>query len=384
MTTAPLFQSNAGVLIASSDAGFRDRVAANFLNQCAVELASSGADAVAKLEHSECDLLILDRNLPDLNPDELRDLAARDYPGVHVAMLDSASPDPFSNLKKNCAGTGRVLPWTAAAEQRAGDPHLKLPFEPLPRMVGSTLPMQKLARMVRLVSPRNTAVLITGPTGSGKELVARAIHDLSPRAERPFIVINCAAIPEALLEAELFGYARGAFTGAVQSRVGRIHAAQGGTLFLDEIGELPMGLQAKLLRFLEYGEVQRLGSSDLFKVDVRVVAATNADLENRVSKREFRQDLYFRLAVFPIELPALRDRVGDILPIAREFLRRISADQNALFSEEAERLLEKHQWPGNVRELMHVIERALILAEGEDQITPEHLYFSAANLGEVS
>ena len=383
MTTAPLFQSNAGVLVASSDPGFRDRVAANFLNQCAVELASSGADALAKLEHSECDLLILDRNLPDLNADELRELAARDYPGVHVAILDSASPDPFSNLKKTCAGTGRVLPWTAT-EQRSAATRVKLPFEPLPRMVGTTLPMQKLARMVRLVSPRSTAVLITGPTGSGKELVARAIHDLSPRAERPFVVINCAAIPEALLEAELFGYARGAFTGAVQSRVGRIHAAQGGTLFLDEIGELPMGLQAKLLRFLEYGEVQRLGSSDVFKVDVRVVAATNANMENRVSKGEFRQDLYFRLAVFPIELPPLRERVGDILPIAHEFLRRISEDQSALFSEDAERMLEKHSWPGNVRELMHVIERALILAEGEERITPEHLYFSAPSLGEVS
>ena len=383
MTTAPLFQSNAGVLIASSDPGFRDRVAANFLNQCAVELASSGADALAKLEHSECDLLILDRNLPDLNADELRELAARDYPGVHVAILDSASPDPFSNLKKTCAGTGRVLPWTAT-EKGSSATHLKLPFEPLPRMVGTTLPMQKLSRMVRLVSPRSTAVLITGPTGSGKELVARAIHDLSPRAERPFVVINCAAIPEALLEAELFGYARGAFTGAVQSRVGRIHAAQGGTLFLDEIGELPMGLQAKLLRFLEYGEVQRLGSSDVFKVDVRVVAATNANLENRVSKGEFRQDLYFRLAVFPIELPPLRERVGDILPIAQEFLRRISADQSALFSEDAEKMLEKHSWPGNVRELMHVIERALILAEGDERITPEHLYFSAPSLGEVS
>jgi DNA-binding NtrC family response regulator len=383
MTTAPLFQSNAGVLIASSDPGFRDRVAANFINQCAVELASSGADALAKLEHSECDLLILDRNLPDLNADELRELAARDYPGVHVAILDSASPDPFSSLKKNCAGTGRVLPWTPT-EQGPAATHLKLPFEPLPRMVGTTLPMQKLARMVRLVSPRSTAVLITGPTGSGKELVARAIHDLSPRAERPFVVINCAAIPEALLEAELFGYARGAFTGAVQSRVGRIHAAQGGTLFLDEIGELPMGLQAKLLRFLEYGEVQRLGSSDVFKVDVRVVAATNANLENRVSKGEFRQDLYFRLAVFPIELPPLRERVGDILPIAHEFLRKISAEQNALFTEDAEKMLEKHSWPGNVRELMHVIERALILAEGGERITPEHLYFSAPSLGEVS
>jgi len=352
MTTVPLFQSSAGVLIASADAGFRDRVAANFVNHCAVELASGGADALAKLEQSECDLLILDRNLPDLNAEELRDLAARDYPGVQVAMLDSASPDPFSGMKKNCSGTGRVLPW-ASEEKPAEKP--KFLFEPLPGMVGTTLPMQRLSRLVRLVAPRNTAVLITGPTGSGKELVARAIHQLSPRAERSFVVINCAAIPEALLEAELFGYARGAFTGAVQSRIGRIHAAQGGTLFLDEIGELPMGLQAKLLRFLEYGEVQRLGSTDTFKVDVRVVAATNANLEGRV-----------------------------ILPIAREFLGRLSAEQKASFNEDAARLLEKHDWPGNVRELMHVIERALILADGNDCIAPEHLYFSAPNLAEVS
>ena len=381
MTTVPLFQSSAGVLIASADAGFRDRVAANFVNHCAVELASGGADALAKLEQSECDLLILDRNLPDLNAEELRDLAARDYPGVQVAMLDSASPDPFSGMKKNCSGTGRVLPW-ASEEKPAEKP--KFPFEPLPGMVGTTLPMQRLSRLVRLVAPRNTAVLITGPTGSGKELVARAIHQLSPRAERSFVVINCAAIPEALLEAELFGYARGAFTGAVQSRIGRIHAAQGGTLFLDEIGELPTGLQAKLLRFLEYGEVQRLGSTDTFKVDVRVVAATNANLESRVRAGEFRQDLYFRLAVFPIDLPPLRDRVGDILPIAREFLGRLSAEQKASFNEDAARLLEKHDWPGNVRELMHVIERALILADGNDCIAPEHLYFSAPNLAEVS
>ena len=379
MTTAPLFQSNAGVLIASSDAGFRDRIAIQFTNQCTVELASSGADALAKLEHSECDLLILDRNLPDLNADELRELTARQYPGVQVVILDSASPDPFSNLKKNCAGTGRVLPWTGVEPRPVIGPP-KLPFEPLPRMVGSTLPMQRLSKLVRLVSPRNTAVLITGPTGSGKELVARAIHELSPRAERPFVVINCAAIPEALMEAELFGYARGAFTGAVQSRIGRIHAAQGGTLFLDEIGELPMGLQAKLLRFLEYGEVQRLGSGDIFKVDVRVVAATNADLAKRVHENEFRQDLYFRLAVFPIEIPPLRERVGDILPIAKEFLRSISGDHNVVFSPEAETLLEKHEWPGNVRELMHVIERALILTEGEECIAKQHLYFSAPNL----
>ncbi|HLH08052.1 MAG TPA: sigma-54 dependent transcriptional regulator [Terriglobales bacterium] len=377
MTTAPLFQPKGGVLIATSDAGFRDWITPQFTNQCDVELASGGADALAKLETSECSLLILDRNLPDLNAEELRNLAAKDYPGVEIAILDSVSENPLRGLKKGCVSTRRPL-IPSGYGGRISQP--TVPFEPLPAMLGTTPPMQRLARLVRLVAPRNTPVLISGPTGSGKELVARAVHDLSPRADRPFVVINCAAIPESLLESELFGYARGAFTGAVQSRVGRIHTAQGGTLFLDEIGELPMGLQAKLLRFLEYGEVQRLGSSDVFKVDVRVVAATNANLEAKVASGDFRQDLYFRLAVFPIAVPALCQRVGDIIPMAREFVRRYSGENGVELAGEAQRLLEAHSWPGNVRELMHVIERALILAQGAQRIEAQDLCFSAEEL----
>jgi len=233
-----------------------------------------------------------------------------------------------------------------------------------------------VARLARLVGPRSSTVLLTGPTGTGKELVARAIHELSPRSNRPFAVINCAAIPEALLEAELFGYVKGAFTGAVQSRVGRIHAAQGGTLFLDEVGELPIGLQAKLLRFLEQGEVQRLGSTDVFRVDVRVVAATNAELAQRVADRQFRDDLYFRLAVFPISIPPLCERREDILPLAQHFLATHAGGRQVVFSTRAIELLLRHPWPGNVRELMHVVERAWLLAEGGLVIGPEHIYFS--------
>src|SRR4029077_13705173 len=179
---------------------------------------------------------------------------------------------------------------------------------------------QEVYRLTRMVAKRDTTVLITGETGTGKELVAEAVHKLSPRAKQPFVVVNCAAIPEALLEAELFGHARGAFTGAVQSRLGKIHAAQGGSLFLDEIGELPLGLQAKLLRFLQSGEVQRLGSADLHRVDVRVICATNVNLGERVEAKQFRMDLFYRLEVFPIALPSLQAREGDIEKLAEHFL----------------------------------------------------------------
>jgi transcriptional regulator with GAF, ATPase, and Fis domain len=244
--------------------------------------------------------------------------------------------------------------------------------EALPNMVGSSPAMQKVYRATRLVAPRNTSVLLVGDSGTGKELVAEAVHKLSRRAGEPFLSVNCAAIPEALLESELFGYVRGAFTGAAHSHIGRIHAAQGGTLFLDEIGEMPLSLQPKILRFLEQGEVQRLGSCDLFRVDVRVVAATNCDLEKKVEQQEFRKDLLYRLAVFPIALPRLCEREDDIPQLAAHFLRELGGEA-VEFTPAAMRLIEAHHWPGNVRELRHVIERATILADGARRIAPEHI-----------
>jgi transcriptional regulator with GAF, ATPase, and Fis domain len=238
--------------------------------------------------------------------------------------------------------------------------------------MGSSPAMLRLSGMVRRVAKRDITVLLTGETGTGKEVIAQAVHRLSPRAGRPFVTVNCAAIPEALLESELFGYVRGAFTGAVQSRMGRLHTAHGGVLFLDEIGEMPMGLQAKLLRFLESGEVQRLGSPDLFRVDVRVIAATNAALKVRIAERQFREDLYYRLAVFPIELPPLRSRGTDVLILARHFLEHICG-RAAAFDESSERWLLSQGWRGNVRELRHCIERASVLWEGEGPITVQHL-----------
>jgi two-component system response regulator FlrC len=198
---------------------------------------------------------------------------------------------------------------------------------------------------------------------------------LSGRAQKAFAVLNCAALPDGLIESELFGYSRGAFTGAVQSYGGRIFGAQGGTLFLDEIGELPLGAQSKLLRFLEQKEIQRLGSMETTKVDVRVVAATNRDLERSVAEGRFRDDLYFRLSAFPVAVPALADRCGDVVKLARHFLKSGADGTRLRLSEQAAELLAAHSWPGNVRELQQVLERAVILADGETTILPRHLRF---------
>ncbi|HWB32036.1 MAG TPA: sigma-54 dependent transcriptional regulator [Acidobacteriaceae bacterium] len=248
--------------------------------------------------------------------------------------------------------------------------------QPLPEMVGEAPAMLELARMVRLVAPRSTTVLIQGETGTGKELVARAVHSLSPRASKPFLVLNCAAIPEALLEAELFGHTRGAFTGAVQSRTGRIEAANGGTLFLDEIGEMPIALQAKMLRFLESGELQRVGDNEVVRVDVRVVAASHQPLLRRAQEHSFRLDLYHRLAVFPVHIPSLRERMSDVPLLADNILGRLGQDMpvKRLSLPALDRLME-HAWPGNVRELAHVLERGAILAEDRREIAADEIGF---------
>ena len=247
---------------------------------------------------------------------------------------------------------------------------------PLPEMVGESPLMLELARLVRLVAPRTSTVLIEGETGTGKELVARAVHQLSTRSNKPFVVLNCAAIPETLLEAELFGHTRGAFTGAVQSRTGRIEAAHGGTLFLDEIGEMPLALQTKVLRFLESGELQRVGDNELIRVEVRVIAATHEPLQQRVDEHAFRLDLYHRLAVFPVAVPALRERMEDVLPLAAHLLGKLGKELpvKRLSAGAAARLME-HDWPGNVRELAHVLERATILAEDRREIAREEIRF---------
>jgi DNA-binding NtrC family response regulator len=379
MTTSvqPFYSPDPAVIVASANPGTRRQIVDN-LRQSHIPAAEAlgGADALVKLENSERQLLFLDRKLPDLDAEELLRTIHQRFPGIDVLLLDEAG-HPLLPLQWRSAGAHHLFEtisrWQAPATAPSS-PQTMLPvIEPLPGLVGQSLCMHRVYRMARLVAPRTTPVLITGASGTGKEVVAQAIHRLSPRAGKEFVVINCAAIPEALLESELFGYLRGAFTGAVQSHTGRIHSAHGGTLFLDEIGELPLGMQAKLLRFLDQGEVQRLGSADVFRVDVRVLAASNANLADLVERKLFREDLFYRLSVFPIELPLLSQRRDDIEVLACHFLRKLEPESGtAMLSPEAVRLLKDHSWPGNVRELQHVIERASILAEG-GPILPEHL-----------
>jgi len=242
-------------------------------------------------------------------------------------------------------------------------------------MLGASPPMQKVFSAVRKVAATDAPVLILGESGTGKELVALAIHRRSPRGRGPFVAINCSAIPEQLLESELFGHEKGAFTGAHIQRKGRIELAEGGTLFLDEIGELPAALQVKLLRFLQDQEIERVGGRSRLRVNARMIAATNADLKQALAANRFREDLYFRLAVVVIRIPPLRDRPGDVPLLAKAFLRKYAAEGNpalAGFSPKALKALESHAWLGNVRELENRVKRAVIMAEGR-QVTARDL-----------
>ena len=370
--------STVPVVVVSADPALRKDLARRLGSaRWAVSEAESGADALLKLEATGGDLLLLDPMLPDLDPGEFHALVTEQFPHVHVVtvnpqtgqpLLRSSSPSALAlqaveELERNGALQSFQVQ-TAHSEtfdEGAG----------LPGMIGDSAVMHRVYSITRLVAKRNTTVVVLGESGTGKDLLAQAIHLLSPRRSNPFVVINCAAIPEALLEAELFGYVKGAFTGAVQSRMGRIHAAQGGTLFLDEIGEMPLALQSKLLRFLEQGEVQRLGSNDNFRVDVRVVAATNIELRKRVEAGAFREDLYYRLAVFSIKLPLLNQRLEDLPSLAFGFAQRFCP--GVVLSAAALSILNQHTWPGNVRELRNVMERASILVEDGREIKPEHI-----------
>jgi formate hydrogenlyase transcriptional activator len=234
-------------------------------------------------------------------------------------------------------------------------------------LIGCSAKFKAVLDEIDMVAPVDSAVLVSGETGTGKEVVAQAIHAASPRRQRPFVAINCAAIPAALLESELFGYERGAFTGAVAHREGRFQAADHGTLFLDEIGDLPLELQPKLLRVLQEQQVERLGSSRAIPVDVRIIAATNRDLRAMVQEGKFRADLYYRLNVFPITLPPLREREDDIPILVNHFVRKFSERQGKAIDsvpEEVMEVLKSHSWPGNIRELQNFVERAVIMTTG--------------------
>jgi DNA-binding NtrC family response regulator len=377
MTTFPIVAgSSGGALIVSPSRALREQVARGLNGRWRpVQHALGGAEALGKLEKGDWQVLFLDRCLPDLDSEELIAIVQRRFPGIQVVLLDSEDALAAHDGEKP---QGHLLSASEPAETEDAAVGEENQYEPLPGMIGRSEAMQRIYRLAQLVAPRSTTVLIVGPTGSGKELVARALHELSPRAEKAFVALNCAAIPEALLESELFGHARGAFTGAVQAQVGRIPAAHGGTLFLDEVSELPFGMQAKLLRFLEQKEVQRLGTTEVTRVDVRVIAASNVDLAGRAGRGEFREDLFYRLSAFPLELPPLTERRSDIIPLAEHFLACMAAAMSGPcphLSGEAVRILEAHPWKGNVRELQHVMERASILVEAGNTILSEHLYF---------
>ena len=259
---------------------------------------------------------------------------------------------------------------SALAQQTSIElPRLLDESSPVPGMIGAGETMQQTYRLIRFAADSESTVLITGESGTGKEMAARAIHRLSKRSEGPFVAVNCSALPESLLESELFGHVRGAFTGAVANKVGRIELASGGTIFLDEIGDISPLIQLKLLRFLQDQEYQRVGESNSRQADVRVITATNKDLFQLTRKGEFREDLFFRLKVFPVNIPPLRDRKSDIPALLNHFIQRFNrkTGKNILkVHPEAMRLLLDYCWPGNVRELEHAVEYAFVLCQSEE------------------
>jgi DNA-binding NtrC family response regulator len=422
-------------LVASADSSFRQRLS-DILNglRWQVRQAEGGAQAWAEAETAPPEAVIVDSWLPDLDLSEfLKDFRAQ-FPDVDLVtasgtdaqesprgpyrqellyalhrsqdndtaiwntapVLDgpftppfrgnvSSSPEPArSGAKADAAALppvpaplrsalSAIVPVNGnsshAASETAGS-------ERLPELVGNAPCMLEISRRIRLVAPRTTPVLIEGPTGSGKELVAEALHRLSTRSRKPFVAINCAAIPEALLEAELFGHTRGAFTGAVQGRIGRIESADGGTLFLDEIGEMPLGLQSKLLRFVESGDLQRVGDNETVKVNVRIVAATHQPLAQHTQTGCFRADLYYRLAVFLIRTPSLAEHAEDLPLLVEHFMQKMGREAPVKrVAPDAMAKLAAHDWPGNVRELEHVLERGAILAGEEPVLSAQEIDF---------
>ena len=424
LSSAPLLRARPRTaILASSDSNFRQRLNATLTGlRWQVREAESGAQAWAEAEDSLPEAVLVDSWLPDLDLGEFLREFRSSFPQVDVIDADGSTscdgprsahrqelfyalrssqetdaaawkaapdlPDAIDTKKPpasvrphvveagtdhaaSVAGEGPVLVNASAPARREQNTS-----ERLPELVGNAASMLEVSRRIRLVAPRSTPVLIEGPTGSGKELVAEALHRLSSRSRKPFIAINCAAIPEALLEAELFGHTRGAFTGAVQGRMGRIEAADGGTLFLDEIGEMPLALQSKLLRFVECGELQRVGDNETVKVDVRVIAATHRQLALRTQEGTFRSDLYYRLAVFLIRTPALSDHIEDLPLLVGHFLEKMGRIEPVKkLDSTAMAKLRQHEWPGNVRELEHVLERAAILAGDDTTITAGEIDF---------
>jgi two-component system NtrC family response regulator len=356
-----------------------------------VTVCPDGLTAAAALERNSYDCILVDLDMPGLTGIQVLHKAKEISPDTEAiiltgkASLDTAvaalRQGAFDYLTKPC----KLAELQAVLERVADKRELTNKYRALkrrlervegtPELVGQSAGMHRVRRLIAKVAPTHSTVLILGETGTGKELVARALHEQSARSDRPFVAVNCGALPETLIESELFGHRKGSFTGADEHRVGLFEVADGGTIFLDEIGELPKPMQAKLLRVLESGEIRRVGDNDSRTLEVRVVCATHRNLDEMVEQGDFREDLMFRINAFEIHVPPLRQRTEDIAPLARHLLARfrtgIRPDDETIAPAAIE-LLESHSWPGNVRELANVIEHATILCD-EGMIGPEHL-----------
>lgn len=350
-----------------------------------VEVATCGKDAIELAQKCSFKLVLTDLFMPDLNGMEVLAYFVEHYPETPVIVLTGfgtietaveaikrGAYDYLSkpaNLDEIILTLRRAIEHKDLKEQNVALRTQILEQHRLERLIGQSAPMQQLYRVIKRVAKTDSTVLITGESGTGKELIANAIHFQSPRNEMPFVPINCGAIPEELLESELFGHEKGAFTGAFKERRGRFELANKGTVFLDEIGEMSPKLQVKLLRFLQETKFQRVGGSRTVEVDVRILAATNKDLERAVAENEFREDLFYRLNVIPIHVPPLRDRAGDVTLLVHHFLNQHCNKKNMpikRMSPTALESLKQYDWPGNVRELENVIERLVILTDADE------------------
>ena len=347
-----------------------------------VTVCPDGLTAVAALEKNSYDCVLVDLDMPGLNGIGVIEKTKELSPTTEAIILTGKGSTStaiaalrlgaFDYLQKPCklvdlkALLGRVADRMELNNQIWALKRRLASVEGESQMIGSDRTMQRAKALIDKVAPTNSTVLVLGETGTGKELAARAVHDRSARSEKPFVALNCGALPENLIESELFGHRKGAFTGADEHRQGLFEVADGGTLFLDEIGELPKPTQSKLLRVLESGEIRRVGDNNAFKVDVRIVCATHRNLSKMVSEDSFRQDLLYRINTFEIQLPPLRDRLSDIAELATHLLRRHRPEARSpqlAFNEEAIQLLKSYHWPGNIRELANVVERASILCD---------------------
>ena len=376
------------LLLVDDEAALREAIAERLSDHgFVVEQTGSGEQALERLAEFAYDIVVTDLRLPGVDGRQVLDAALERYPDIICIVItgygtvkdavDAIKQGASDFITKPFQFDALLHVLRSALEQRrlkSENAYLRSQLEQRYRIdgiMGRSAVMRDLFQLLETVAATSSTVLITGETGTGKELAARAIHHSSPRRAHRFVALNCSAIPETLLEAELFGHVRGAFTGAVGTRQGRLEQAHKGTLFLDEVGTMSPALQAKLLRVLQEREFERVGDSHTIKIDVRVIAATHSDLAKMVAEGTFREDLYYRLNVIPVQLPPLRDRREDIPLLVQHFLQKLAADGGrapATVSQEAMRRLMAYPWPGNVRQLENAVERAVAFSHGRSQI----------------